>query len=130
MIKNITLIILLVALSGCATIFSSADQKLSVTISDTDGNPVDDHGCKVYPTNGSSYPLVGNPAVITVSKSSGGLNFVCSKKGYKQTNQASVTGFNPVTLVNILFWPGFIVDGITGAYKTHPSNVFIQMQKN
>jgi len=72
---------------------------------------------------------VGNPAVITVSKSSGGLNFVCTKEGYQQATQNSGTGFNPLTLVNVLFWPGFIVDGITGAYKTHPSNVLIHMQK-
>lgn len=129
MIKNITILTLFVTLSGCATIFSSSNQKLTVTVVDEDGNHLNDHGCKVYPTNGASYLLGGNPATISVSRSDGGLKFICHKTGYHQVTQGSETTFNNVALVNIFFWPGFIVDGLTGAYQKHNSNVQIQMNK-
>ncbi|MDG1437044.1 MAG: hypothetical protein P8P83_04645 [Rickettsiaceae bacterium] len=129
MIKKFTLLALFVTLSGCATIFTSAHQQLTVNVVDQDGQHIVDHGCMVYPTNGAAYQLGGNPATISVSRADGGLKFICHKKGYHQVQQGSEKGFNSVTLVNIFFWPGFIVDGLSGAYQQHNSNVRIQMNK-
>jgi hypothetical protein len=38
--------------------------------------------------------------------------------------------FNSVTLINILFWPGFIVDGVSGATHEYPSHISVYMKKN
>lgn len=38
--------------------------------------------------------------------------------------------FNIVTLLNLLWLPGFAVDAITGAYKQHPSHYVVNMTKS
>ena len=77
----------------------------------------------------SQQALTSNPAVIKVSKQ-GGVHITCTKKGYTQLNTSVYDSFNNTTLVNILFWPGFIVDGLTGAYKKIPSFYVVSMKKN
>ncbi|XVN44021.1 MAG: hypothetical protein RCG16_08350 [Rickettsia hoogstraalii] len=50
------------------------------------------------------------------------------KEGYKQLNIAVGDNFNSVTLINVLFWPGFIVDALSGSYKKYPSHYLVAME--
>jgi hypothetical protein len=83
----------------------------------------------------SSYPqgaaiMVDNqqygttPATITLpSYIYGGKNVLLKKKGYQDTSMMVNTSFQPVALLDILFWPTFIVDGMTGdLVKIDPAN--------
>jgi hypothetical protein len=72
---------------------------------------------------------MSNPGSAIVSRSNGSLQVNCKKEGYIQLNTAVGDSFNSTTLVNVLFWPGFIVDAVTGAYKKYPSHYVVSMEK-
>jgi len=117
-------------LGGCATIFSGSSQTLQVKAVDCKTNePLE--GCRVTVTDGSGgmSTVTGNPGTVSVSRGAGNVLVNCQKPGYKQLNTAVGDSFNPVTLVNVLFWPGFLVDGLTGAYKKYPSHYVVAMEK-
>ena len=92
--------------------------------------PIEDIRCSVTDGRGVVYPVPSNPGSITVSKGKGALSPQCIKKGYTQTNFGVGENFNSVALVNILFWPGFIVDGMSGAMQNYPSHISVFMRKN
>lgn len=62
-------------------------------------------------------------------RTSGGIQVQCRKDGYRQLNTAVGDDFNAVTLVNVLFWPGFIVDAVSGSYTKYPSHYLVSMEK-
>src|SRR4051812_2213747 len=104
---NKLLVILVMALSGCATLFASKTTQLPVAT-----NPP---GAIVY-INGA--PVGQTPTIVEL-------------EGKRPANiQIYMPGFQPVQIwraksftgwfwVNILFWPGFIVDLATGSYERY-----------
>ncbi len=73
--------------------------------------------------------LSSNPGQIIATKGKGTLRVDCKKPGYTQQNMGIAQTINGVTFVNVLFWPGFIIDAVTGNMHKYPSNVTIQMKK-
>ncbi len=124
------LIIIGVALGGCATIFSGTSQNIHVKIIESQTNTLlDNASCTVTDGSGGNYAVVGNPGTVRVRRSSGGVQVNCRKEGYRQLNTAVGDDFNAVTLVNVLFWPGFIVDAVSGSYRKYPSHYVVSMEK-
>jgi hypothetical protein len=116
-------------MSGCATILSGSNQTINVKVLDENQELVTNAKCSITDGIGNVYPLVGNPATVTISKGTGAVIVNCKKPGYRQMNMAVGDNFNALTVVNVLFWPGFIVDVATGAYKKYPSHYMINMER-
>ena len=123
------LFILSVLVSGCATIFSGSTQHLNVKVVDSAKNELLEGAvCNVIVSNGSETPVTSNPGVVTVKRGES-VSVNCKKAGYKQLNMSVGDSFNAVSIVNVLFWPGFIVDGVSGAWKKYPSHYVVTMEK-
>lgn len=113
--SKITLKFLLVSVcvfaTGCATIFGDSNDILTINSNDpkarllVDGNEVG--------TGSAQYIMQrGDSAIITASKTG------CADRSVR--TRKKLVG---ATFLNILFWPGFIVDIATGAMqKTDPTN--------
>jgi len=113
--------------SGCATVISGTTQQVHVKVVDTNNNLLKNATCSV--SNGSAdYEFESNPATIMVNKNES-LVIKCRAKGYKQKGTGFGKSFDSTTLVNVLFWPGFLVDGFSGAMHKYPSHVVVEMQK-
>lgn len=117
-------------LQGCATIFSSSTQTIHIKAVDNDTKEIiDDCSCVVTDGSGGSYVVTSNPGTANVHRSQGAVQVNCRKEGYRQINTSVGDSFNATTLVNVLFWPGFLVDAATGAYKKYPSHYLVNMEK-
>ncbi|MBX3708619.1 MAG: hypothetical protein KIT56_01490 [Gammaproteobacteria bacterium] len=128
--KSVVTIFIALILTGCATILSGTSQVINVkVVNSADQSLLSNVSCTVTDGNGSTYSIVSNPAVINVSKGNGAIIINCRKPGYRQLNMAVGDNFNALTVVNVLFWPGFIVDAVSGAYKKYPSHYMISMEK-
>src|SRR5437867_11127524 len=99
-------------LSGCATIFGSHTQTLTL---------------KSAPS-GATYqygPYSGKtPATIEAARGELAHVAVFKLAGYEEKTVPVLTGIRGVTWVNVLFWPGLIVDFATGnAYKVETPTI-------
>lgn len=117
-------------LSSCATIFSGTSQTLNVRVIDDNKELLENVKCTVFDGSGGTYALLDNPGTVKVSRGNGTIKVDCKLKGYKQLNTAVGDSFNAVTVANVLFWPGFIVDAASGSYKKYPSHYEVHMTKN
>ncbi len=117
------------SLTGCATILSGTSQLVHVKAVDQNKKTLEGVRCSMTDGSGAGYVLGGNPGTVRVSKANGRLTVSCTKKGYRQLNTAVGDNFNAVTLVNVLFWPGFIVDAVSGSYRKFPSHYLVTMEK-
>lgn len=128
--KNFIIILSLLSLSGCATIFSGSSQTIHMkAIDSSTGETLENTSCVAKEANGATSSLDMKADTITVTRGQGALNIICTKPGYQQSNTMVGQSFNPVTLVNILVWPGFFVDFGTGAMHKYPSHYVINMEK-
>ena len=75
------------------------------------------------------YTVPSNPGSVLVTKGAGALTPNCVKAGYVQKSFGVGDSFNAVTIVNILFWPGFIVDAMNGSMHKYPSHIAVIMDK-
>ncbi len=129
-IKNSILVTSILLISGCATVFSGTNQTVNVQAIDSENNSVlEKCKCIVIDSNGGQHPLTSNPGIVSVPRGNGGLLVNCKKDGYKQLNMSVGDSFNVLTVVNVLFWPGFIVDAASGSYKKYPSHYLVTMEK-
>jgi hypothetical protein len=93
---------------GCATIFSSGTQ--SVTFNSEPAGATYQYGAYSGKT----------PATIEASRADLAHVATFSLPGYQNATVPVETGVQGVTWVDVLFWPGFIVDFMTGnAYKVN-----------
>ena len=128
--KSLFLSLITVSLACCATILTGTTQNINVQVLDADTNEViPEVKCSVHDGKGIYYPLHSNPASITVTKGNGALNPMCKKPGYTQKSFGMGESFNAITIINVLFWPGFIVDAVTGSIKDYPSHMTIFMER-
>lgn len=130
MIRNLISALVVISLAGCATVLSGTSQTIHIQVVDEANQRVLSNAtCSVADGNGSIYSITSNPTAIVVGKGNGPIRINCRRPGYRQTNMAVGDSFNAVTIVNVLFWPGFIVDAVTGAYKKYPSHYVVNMHK-
>lgn len=90
---------------GCASIAGNNDRTVTVH-----SNP---EGAKVFVGHkqyGTTPAVVRLPTYIY-----GGKEITVKKAGYESQTQTVNSKFQPVGLLNILFWPGFIIDAATGS---------------
>ncbi|MDX1900739.1 MAG: hypothetical protein SFW66_01885 [Gammaproteobacteria bacterium] len=118
-------------LSGCATIMSGGStQTINVQAVDNDsGQPIQGAVCQVSNAKSQMSYVSGNPGTVSVSNGGGALTVACTKKGYIQTRTASGDSFNAWAIGNVIFWPGFIVDAVTGAMTRYPSHITVVMTR-
>jgi len=64
-----------------------------------------------------------------MSAKKGSVQVNCVKEGYRQLDTSVGESFSGATALNVLFWPGLIVDAASGAYKKLPSHYVTSMEK-
>lgn len=126
--NGILLSLIALGLSGCATIFSGTMQTIHIKAVDANNNPLSDIRCVATDGHGGGYTIMTNPGSVQVSRK-GAVVVKCVKEGYEQLNMAVGDSFNSVTLWNVFFWPGFIVDAASGSYRKFPSHYVVTMEK-
>ena len=125
-VKTTLLSATVLLMTGCATFISGTSQQVHIKVVDENNSLLKDTKCAV--SNGSSdFEFSSNPTTITVNKSEP-LTIKCRAKGYTQKSSGLGKSLDGVAVVNVLFWPGFIVDGVTGAMQKYPSHAVIEMQ--
>ncbi len=116
--KYLTPVFLLV-MSGCATIFKGTSDTIHVS-----SNPA---GASVY-VDGANMGSATNSVVV--KKSLNPQTLVLKSDGYKDQALLVQRSFDPVSLFNIFFWPGFIVDAASGALmKAERNNYVVELEK-
>jgi hypothetical protein len=112
-IKTILAIALSFSIVGCASI--AGDNTRAVKV---DSKPA---GAGIYVDN-QQYGVT--PAVITLpTYIYGGKSVTVRKKGYQDQTQMVNSKFQPIALLDIFFWPTFIIDAATGnLVKVDPAN--------
>lgn len=92
-------------LVGCASIAGDNNRTIHV-----DSKPA---GAAIFVDN-QQYGVT--PATITLpTYIYGGKNVAVRKAGYQEQNRVVNTKFQPIALLDILFWPSIIIDGATGS---------------
>lgn len=128
--KLVLLFCVVLSLAGCATILSGSTQSIDVhAINSETHNSLSTANCVIKDSAGNSYYTNTNPGTVLVTKNKGIIYASCKSPGYTQNHTYISESFNPVTLLNILFWPGFIVDAMTGSIQKYPSYVVMPLNK-
>ena len=125
--KKIFSIVMLLALTGCASITGSKLQPLSVqTIQD--GKEVAGVGCTL--TNDAGKWFVTTPGSVTVQKSTGDMAVDCTKEELRG-HENLVSKSNGAVWGNIIAGGGigYIVDRNTGAGFDYPNNVTVILNR-
>ena len=97
---------LIVLLSGCATVFGENGRTVQVN-----SHP---QNAQVFANN---MPVGTTPLLMNVPSTWSPTLLTFKKHGYLDQNAQINTTFQPVGLLNIFFWPGFIIDAISGDMK-------------
>lgn len=102
-----------ITLSGCASIAGDNTRAVQVNSIPSGANVMID---------GQDYGTT--PAVVTLpSYIYGGKTVVVRKQGYRDQAMQVNTNFQPIAILDILFWPSLLVDGATGnLVKIDPAN--------
>ena len=104
----------ILSLAGCASIAGSNTRAIKV-----DSYPSE---AAIYVDN-QQYGVT--PAVITLPNYIyGGKSVTLRKKGYQDQTMMVNSRFQPIALLDILFWPTFLIDAATGdIVKVDPANL-------
>ena len=113
----VTSAVLLLALTGCATLISGTNQTLTFNSEPS--------GAEVY-LDGA---LIGmTPVSLSVKKNKKDA-FLIKKEGYKAVSRDITKSYDPVTVLSI-FWDLSTTDMISGAaFEYEPNSYFIQLQE-
>ena len=127
--KKLVVILFAVLLSGCATMLSGTTQNIEIeAVNDSTHEVIADASCTVQDGKGRTYTVDSNPGTILVTKGQGALSVDCKKAGFKKKHVAVGESFNAMTVANVIFWPGAIVDAATGAIQKYPSKITVVME--
>ncbi|MCH2037017.1 MAG: hypothetical protein MK137_00290 [Rickettsiales bacterium] len=119
-----------ISITSCATVLSGTSQSITLQAVDAKTNEqLEDVVCTIRDGEGLTYPIPANPGTVQVRKGRGSLTPICKKDGYKQTSFGVGDSFNAISIVNVIFWPGFIVDAVTGSIHKYPSHISVMMEK-
>lgn len=102
-ISKLSLMLSIAILNGCASI--AGDNSKIVHVS---SKP---QGAKVYANN---VPVGTTPTQILVNNTWSPTLVTFKKKGYEDSQTQVNTTFQNVGILNIFFWPGFIIDAAAG----------------
>lgn len=109
--------------SSCCTVFTSSRQTITFMAPD---------GTKIYDaaTNIKIAEVKQDNMVTTkIKKQREDKQLIARKEGFQNTPFMLETSFNPSTLWNILFWPGFLVDlGTSKMFKWENTIVNIDLE--
>ncbi|MBX9585699.1 MAG: hypothetical protein K2X50_00430 [Gammaproteobacteria bacterium] len=118
-----------ITLSGCATVFTGTTQSIQVQAVDSGThNLISGARCTVIDGQGAEFVVGTNPGSVILTKGKGALNVRCVRPGYVQKQVGVGQSFNAWTIVNVLFWPGVLVDAVTGAIQQYPSHITVLME--
>lgn len=121
--------VLMLSLAGCATVFTGTTQRIDVqAVDNTSHQPISGARCTVIDGQGAELIVGSNPGSVVVTKGKGALNVRCIRRGYTQKQVGVGQSFNAWTIVNVLFWPGVLVDAATGAIQKYPSHITVLME--
>lgn len=113
------MLIAVLSLSSCATLFTGTTQKLTIT-SDPPGADVVINGVNKGQT----------PVTVDVKKELSGQPIDLKKDGYNASQFSPTTTFNTTSILNIFFPLGFVVDALTGSLmKYNPTSYQIKLEK-
>ena len=116
--KLITISVVAFSISGCASMFG--DNTRSITVKSQPS------GANVY-VDGVRYGTT--PTVISLPNFLwNNPSLVVKKDGYEDTGVMINTKFQNVGLLNVFFWPGFIIDAATGnMIKIDPNKLNVEV---
>lgn len=123
--KGLVALILVTALSGCATILSGKSQTVTLN-----SNPPGAR-CEVT-REGRIIGVVENtPGAITIDKTKHNLDIKCSKEGYVDSSEFGKSGTEGSVFGNIILGGGigWIVDSAAGADNKYPEVVTVNLAK-
>ena len=107
----LTLMVVLLTVSGCATIFSGTTQTIMI-----DSKPQGAY-VELGPQSGKT------PATFTLSK---GKDYTIEVRlGSKKKMLALSRSFDAIGILNIFFWPGFIIDAASGAMTKYSPDTYM-----
>lgn len=113
-------------LSGCATITTGTDQKLTVI---TEKN-VKGAKCTLVDVEGRVSTIMETPGVVSVHKGDGPITITCEKEHFKTVVMEVEEAVHGATLGNILIGGGIgiIIDAASGAAQKYPDQVVVWME--
>lgn len=121
----VSLAVLSIGLTGCASIVSGANQSVSVDTGEVDGAT-----CELQNDKGKWY-VNKTPGSTVVHRSYKKLKVDCKKSGYKMTTKEINSKTKAMAFGNVLFGGGIGagVDIATGSAYDYPTNISLPMQK-
>lgn len=121
--KKILLFVLpVMLLSSCCTLFTPSKQ--TITFNGENGIKIYDDGVKIAEIKDN------NTTSVRIKKELSSKYLIAKKEGYRPTPLKLETKFDAVAVINILFWPGFVVDAATGQMcKWDNTYIDIEMEK-
>ena len=111
-------------LTSCMSIFSNTRQ--TITFMGEEGTGLYDG------TNNVKIAEISEDGMTTVriKKKLADKTIIAKKEGYKSTPFIVPSEFNPKSLWNILFWPGFLIDLGTGKINKYDPVIYnVEMEK-
>lgn len=102
-----------VVMQSCCTVFKGSKETVMI---------------KSYPA-GAKVEVNGlergrTPLDLSLKKGFKGQTVVLKKEGYENKIFEPETTFDAVSIINILFWPGFIIDAATGAMMKYDPKAY------
>lgn len=123
-LSALTLASSLLLCTSCMSIFTSAKQTITF---------MGEEGTQLYDaTNNMKIGEIteDGTASVRLRKRLSDKTIIARKEGYKNTPVVIEPQFNPCSLWNILFWPGFLIDLGTGKINKYDPVVYnIEMEK-
>ncbi len=115
MTKVVSILILVVmstVLTSCATLLTGSTQTVQIVSRE--------ENTEIYVNE----QYVGDDHVTVILQKN--RNYVArgEKQGCKDITAAFSKDISPVTILNLFFWPGFIVDGVTGSWYSFQQSVY------
>lgn len=123
--RNLTLALMMVLLTGCSTLTQGTSQLVTVMTPGVDGAK-----CNMISTSGKNWFVV-TPGSVNVDKSKDDISVTCKKDGYRDGAAVMTSDFENMSFGNIVFGGviGVGVDAATGAMNKYPPTVSVQMEK-
>lgn len=118
------MVLLATALTSCMTVFTSARQTVTIT---------GESGTKLYDgTNNVKLGEIGEGGTteLRLKKKTSDKTIIAKKDGYRNTPFVVESCFNPKSLWNIFFWPGFLIDLGTGKINKYDPVIYnVELEK-
>jgi hypothetical protein len=115
------IIISCISLTSCATLFGDKNRTVFVSSSPSGAN-----------VRYKGQDMGTTPTEVIVKNTLSPSHITVSKPDYETAYRQVTTSFQPVGVIHILWWPGFIVDLLTGSTMSvdqHQMNFVLKQQE-